>query len=58
MFFNIYHLIEKDVETKMKVIFNDYIKELNKVLTTFIRVKNRREFLYKFNNVETILLMH
>ena len=58
MFFNIYHLIEENVKTKTKMIFNDYMKEFNKILTTFIRVKNRRKFFYKFNNVETILLMY
>ena len=58
MFINIYHLTEENAEIKTKMIFNNYIKEFNKVLTTFIRVKNRREFSYKFNNVETILLMH
>ena len=58
MFFNVYHLIEKNVKTKTKMIFNDHMKKLNKTLTTFIRVKNRREFFYKFNNVETILLMY
>ena len=58
MFFNIYHLIEKNVKTETKMIFNDYMKEFNKILTTFIRIKNRRKFSYKFNNVKTILLMH
>ena len=58
MFINIYHLTEKDVKTETKMIFNNYIKEFNKTLTTFIRVKNRRKLLYKLNNVETILLMH
>ena len=58
MFFNIYHLIKKDVETETKVIFNNYIKKLNKALTTFIRVKNRRKLFHKFNNIETILLMY
>ena len=58
MLLNAYHLIKENVKTETKIIFNDYMKELNKVLTTFIRVKNRREFLHKFNNVETILLIH
>ena len=58
MFFNVYHLIEKDVKTETKMIFNDYIKEFNKILTTLIRIKNRREFSHKFNNVEIILLIH
>ena len=40
------------------MIFNDYIKKLNKALTTFIRVENRRKLFYKLNNVKTILLMH
>ena len=58
MFFNIYYLIEENVETKTKIIFNDYMKKFNKTLTTFIRMKNRRKFFYKFNNVKTILLMY
>ena len=58
MFFNVYHLIEKNVKTETKVIFNDYMKELNKALTTFIRIRNRRKFFYKLNNVEIILLMY
>ena len=58
MFINIYYLTEKDVETETKMIFNDYMKELNKTLTTLIRVKNRREFSHKFNNIEIILLMY
>ena len=58
MLVNIYHLIKEDVETETKMIFNNYMKKLNKALTTFIRVKNRREFFHKLNNVKTILLMY
>ena len=58
MFINIYHLIKENVKTETKMIFNNYIKEFNKTLTTLIRVKNRRELSHKFNNVETILLIH
>ena len=58
MFSNAYYLIEKNVKTETKMIFNNYMKEFNKILTTFIRMKNRRKLFHKFNNVETILLMH
>ena len=58
MFTDIYHLTEEDVKTETKMILNDYIKELNKILTTFIRVKNRRELSHKFSSVEIILLIY
>ena len=58
MFINIYHLIKENVKTKTKMIFNDHMKEFNKTLTAFIRVRNRYEFFHKFNNVEIILLIH
>ena len=40
------------------MIFNNYMKKLNKILTTFIQIKNRREFSHKLNNVKIILLIH
>ena len=58
MLFNAYYLMKENVKTETKMIFNDYMKEFNKILITLIRVKNRREFFHKFNNVKTILLMH
>ena len=58
MFSDAYHLTEENIKTKAKMILNDHMKKLNKVLTAFIRVRNRREFFHKFSNVETILLMY
>ena len=58
MLVDIYHLTEENVEAETKVVLNDHMNELNKILTTFIRVENRREFSHKLINTKTILLMH
>ena len=58
MFSDAYYLTEENIKTKTKMIFNNYMKKLNKTLTTFIRVKNRRELFYKLSNVKTILLIY